>query len=224
MYIDIYSGRGTSIYLNNITMEYHRRADAQTMLLIMIVIIASSPTAHGQSYLITLENVLNESPQPPQQPYNLTTASNTTDVDPFANSTRIIVYKNTVVEPTNELSQTAMDVITIVWYVATFLALAAFFMLMACSDRRCRDMRRNHSGAGAQSEGVRAPPTPSPSYSEFAPPSYDTVIKMQHAAKTSVFVIPFNKASEPGGGTTAPTSPPVTCNIYTVNEVQKSGN
>ncbi|XP_017150476.1 uncharacterized protein LOC108160783 [Drosophila miranda] len=209
-------------------MEYHRPADAQTMLLIMIVIIGCSTTAHGQSYLIALENVLNESPQPQPQhqpPYNLTTANSTTDVDPFANSTRIIVYKNTVVEPSNELSQTAMDVITIVWYVATFLALAAFFMLMACSDRRCRDMRRHHSGAGAQSEGVRAPPTPSPSYSEFAPPSYDTVIKMQHAAKTSVFVIPFNKASDPGGNP-APTSqpPPVTCNIYTVHELQKSGN
>ncbi|EDW35864.1 GL17484 [Drosophila persimilis] len=207
-------------------MEYHRPADAQTMLLIMIVIIGCSTTAHGQSYLIALENVLNESPQPQHQPpYNLTTANSTTDVDPFANSTRIIVYKNTVVEPSNELSQTAMDVITIVWYVATFLALAAFFMLMACSDRRCRDMRRHHSGAGAQSEGVRAPPTPSPSYSEFAPPSYDTVIKMQHAAKTSVFVIPFNKASDPGGNP-APTSqpPPVTCNIYTVHELQKSGN
>ncbi|XP_022226460.1 uncharacterized protein LOC111076796 [Drosophila obscura] len=206
-------------------MEYHRPADAQTMLLIMIVIIACLSKADGQSYLIALENVLNESSQPqpqpqPQPPYNLTTANSTTDVDPFANSTRIIVYKNTVVEPSNELSQTAMDVITIVWYVATFLALAAFFMLMACSDRRCRNMRRHHSGAAAQSDGIRAPPTPSPSYSEFAPPSYDTVIKMQHAAKTSVFVIPFNKASEP----TSPTSPPVTCNIYTVNELQKSGN
>lgn len=84
-----------------------------------------------------------------------------------------------------------MDVITIVWYVATFLALAAFFMLMACSDRRCRDMRGRQAGNGNANETQRAPPTPSPSYSEFAPPSYDTVIKMQHAAKTSIFVIPF---------------------------------
>ncbi|KAH8348589.1 hypothetical protein KR084_008835, partial [Drosophila pseudotakahashii] len=201
------------------------------------VIIASSCCVHGQSYLFSLENVLNESSR--QLPYNLTSANGTTEVDLFpdtiSNNTRIIVYKNTVVESPNELSQTAMDVITIVWYVATFLALAAFFMLMACSDRRCRDMRRRPAG-GQSTEGLRAPPTPSPSYSEFAPPSYDTVIKMQHAAKTSVFVIPFsNKAGELG----APTSPPpplplplplpppisppaVTCDVIIVNELQKS--
>ncbi|KAH8416218.1 hypothetical protein KR222_011554, partial [Zaprionus bogoriensis] len=157
-----------------------------------------APAAHGQSYLLTLENVLAR-----QLPYNLTTtgaANGTTEPELFGdqvdNNTRIFVYKNTVVE-SNELSQTAMDVITIVWYVATFLALAAFFMLMACSDRRCRDMRGRQAGA-ASGEAQRAPPTPSPSYSEFAPPSYDTVIKMQHAAKTSIFVIPFdgeNKAN-----------------------------
>ncbi|XP_033154534.1 uncharacterized protein LOC117137274 isoform X2 [Drosophila mauritiana] len=136
-----------------------------------------------------------------------------------------------VVESPNDLSQTAMDVITIVWYVATFLALAAFFMLMACSDRRCRDMRRRPAG-GQSTEGLRAPPTPSPSYSEFAPPSYDTVIKMQHAAKTSVFVIPFsNKAGElgaPPSGTPPPTSSPlpaaVTCDVIIVNELQKSAD
>nr|XP_016930708.1 uncharacterized protein LOC108010319 [Drosophila suzukii] len=211
-------------------MEYSR---IQTMLLIMIVIIASSCCVHGQSYLFSLENVLNESSR--QLPYNLTSANGTTEVDLFpdtiSNNTRIVVYKNTVVESPNELSQTAMDVITIVWYVATFLALAAFFMLMACSDRRCRDMRRRPAG-GQSTEGLRAPPTPSPSYSEFAPPSYDTVIKMQHAAKTSVFVIPFsNKAGELG----APTSPPppltpsaippvVTCDMIIVNEMQKSAD
>ncbi|KAH8299836.1 hypothetical protein KR044_006703, partial [Drosophila immigrans] len=151
---------------------------------------AYAPVADGQSYLLTLENVLTR-----QVPYNLTTVNGTSDSDLFAeqvdNNTRIFVYKNTVVESNNELSQTAMDVITIVWYVATFLALAAFFMLMACSDRRCRDMRSRQSSA-TPTEQQRAPPTPSPSYSEFAPPSYDTVIKMQHAAKTSIFVIPFN--------------------------------
>jgi len=92
-------------------------------------------------------------------------------------------------------------------------------------------MRRRPAG-GQSTEGLRAPPTPSPSYSEFAPPSYDTVIKMQHAAKTSVFVIPFsNKAGELG----APTSPPppltpsvnlpaVTCDMIIVNEMQKSAD
>ncbi|XP_017461937.1 PREDICTED: uncharacterized protein LOC108355283, partial [Rhagoletis zephyria] len=95
-------------------------------------------------------------------------------------------------EQSNELSQTAMDIITIVWYVATFLALAAFFLLMACSDRRCTENRSNV----LDNEIQIAPPTPSPSYSEFAPPSYETVIKMQHDARTSVFVIPFGPGSK----------------------------
>ncbi|XP_002091511.3 uncharacterized protein LOC6530598 [Drosophila yakuba] len=211
-------------------MQYSR---IQTMLPIIIVIIASSCCVHGQSYLFSLEKVLNESSR--QLPYNLTNANENTEVellnDTISNNTRIIVYKNTVVESPNDLSQTAMDVITIVWYVATFLALAAFFMLMACSDRRCRDMRRRPAG-GQSTEGLRAPPTPSPSYSEFAPPSYDTVIKMQHAAKTSVFVIPFsNKAGElgaPTSGTPPPTSnplpPAVTCDVIIVNELEKSAD
>ncbi|XP_017061246.1 uncharacterized protein LOC108101427 [Drosophila ficusphila] len=203
-----------------------------TMLPIMMVIIASSCCVHGQSYLLSLENVLNESSH--QLSYNLTSANGTTEVDLFPdtipNNTRIIVYKNTRVESPNELSQTAMDVITIVWYVATFLALAAFFMLMACSDRRCRDMRRRPTGS-QPTEGLRAPPTPSPSYSEFAPPSYDTVIKMQHAAKTSVFVIPFsNKSGELGAPnspppvTASPLPPAVTCDMIIVNELQKSAD
>ncbi|KAH8402425.1 hypothetical protein KR009_011877, partial [Drosophila setifemur] len=201
------------------------------------VLIAIPCSVHGQSYLFSLENFLNESSRP--LPYNLTSANGTTEVDLFpdtiANNTRIIVYKNTVVESSNDLSQTAMDVITIVWYVATFLALAAFFMLMACSDRRCRDMRRRPAG-GQSTEGLRAPPTPSPSYSEFAPPSYDTVIKMQHAAKTSVFVIPFNNkggdlGAPPGSPpppltptSVSPLPPAMACSVITVNELQKSAN
>ncbi|KAH8271596.1 hypothetical protein KR018_010393, partial [Drosophila ironensis] len=191
-------------------------------ILYISVLIACSCSAHGQSYLFSLENFLNESAR--HLPHNLTSVNGTTEANPFsdtiANNTRIIVYKNTVVESSNDLSQTAMDVITIVWYVATFLALAAFFMLMACSDRRCRNIRRRPAG-GPSTEGLRAPPTPSPSYSEFAPPSYDTVIKMQHAAKPSVFVIPFESK---GSDATPPSLPPaVACSVITVNELQKSG-
>ncbi|XP_036218485.1 uncharacterized protein [Bactrocera oleae] len=143
------------------------------------------------------------------------------------NNTTIIVIKS-IHEQSNELSQTAMDIITIVWYVATFLALAAFFLLMACSDRRCTENRGNV----LRNEVPIAPPTPSPSYSEFAPPSYETVIKMQHDAKTSVFVIPFapidpsaNKDvsnNSNGGGVHTPQTPTTPAiNFYTVNELEK---
>lgn len=192
----------------------------KTMLLLITVFNAYAPVADGQSYLLTLENVLTRPLQ-----YNLTTVNGTSEPDLFGeqldNNTRIFVYKNTVVEPNNELSQTAMDVITIVWYVATFLALAAFFMLMACSDRRCRNMRSRQSSA-TPNEQQRAPPTPSPSYSEFAPPSYDTVIKMQHAAKTSIFVIPFNNENKTNDDSNTSQISADPASVYTIDERQKA--
>ncbi|XP_030387359.1 uncharacterized protein LOC115633978 [Scaptodrosophila lebanonensis] len=194
-----------------------------TLLIFITVLYIHAPRTHAQSYLLTIDDVLTQ-----QLQYNLTNG-NSSEADLFGdqadNNTKIIVYKNTVVQKSNELSQTAMDVITIVWYVATFLALAAFFMLMACSDRRCRDI--NNSQTNQAAEAQRAPPTPSPSYSEFAPPSYDTVIKMQSAAKTSIFVIPFN-ASETGTGNNnnktineSGGNQSTDCSLYTVNELQK---
>ncbi|KAM8712314.1 hypothetical protein ACLKA7_012781 [Drosophila subpalustris] len=186
------------------------------MLLLITVFNAYAPVADGQSYLVTLENVLTR-----QLQYNLTSINGTSepDLQQLDNSTRIFVYKNAVVDTSNELSQTAMDVITIIWYVATFLALAAFFMLMACSDRRCRARQ----SSGTPTEQQRAPPTPSPSYSEFAPPSYDTVIKMQHAAKTSIFVIPFsneNKTSDDSNTVSPVSADPASA--YTIDERQKT--
>ncbi|XP_073845571.1 uncharacterized protein isoform X2 [Musca autumnalis] len=133
------------------------------------------------------------------------------------NNSTIIVVQN-MHEGTNELSQTAMDIITIVWYVATFLALAAFFLLMACSDRRCADSSRNPQSN--TNETPIPPPTPSPSYSEFAPPSYDSVMKLQHANKTSIFVIPFPMDQSPKDNNQSPSTP--TINVYTINEVQKT--
>ncbi|KAL7736929.1 hypothetical protein ACLKA6_008797 [Drosophila palustris] len=186
------------------------------MLLLITVFNAYAPVADGQSYLVTLENVLTR-----QLQYNLTSVNGTSepDLQQLDNSTRIFVYKNAVVDTSNELSQTAMDVITIIWYVATFLALAAFFMLMACSDRRCRARQ----SSATPTEQQRAPPTPSPSYSEFAPPSYDTVIKMQHAAKTSIFVIPFsneNKTSDDSNTVSPVSADPAS--VYTIDERQKT--
>lgn len=123
-----------------------------------------------------------------------------------------------------------MDIITIVWYVATFLALAAFFLLMACSDRRCTDTQRNANLN--TNEAPIPPPTPSPSYSEFAPPSYESVMKMQIASKNNVYVVPFstdsakdanspsqNNSSSPNGQNLNPN-----INFYTINELHKLGS
>lgn len=81
-----------------------------------------------------------------------------------------------------------MDVITIVWYVSTFVALAAFFFLMACSDRKCG---RPDPAAEQADTLPLPPPTPAPSYSEFAPPSYESVVK------DGIFVIPMPADRKP---------------------------
>lgn len=65
-----------------------------------------------------------------------------------------------------------MDVITIIWYFSTFLLLILFFVVMVCSDNVC-----NRQEVKPEEPPVESPPTPAPSYREFAPPGYDTVMK-----------------------------------------------
>lgn len=99
-----------------------------------------------------------------------------------------------------------MDVITIIWYVSTFVALGAFFFLMACSDKRCG----RGEASTEQTDTVQLPPpTPAPSYSEFAPPSYESVVK------DGIFVIPMpneNKELPP---------PPFDQQFHFIDEVKK---
>ncbi|KFB52966.1 AGAP005241-PA-like protein [Anopheles sinensis] len=81
-----------------------------------------------------------------------------------------------------------MDAITIVWYLATFIALISFFLVMACADRnRCRSRKP------AQEE-LTPPPTPAPSYRQFAPPNYDTLVFEKD--NDSIFIIPYDARIE----------------------------
>lgn len=64
---------------------------------------------------------------------------------------------------------TIMDILTVVWYFSTFLVLVAFFAIMACSDSHCGRTRKPEVPV------LTPPPTPAPSYREFAPPSYESV-------------------------------------------------
>ncbi|XP_055704171.1 uncharacterized protein LOC129802413 isoform X1 [Phlebotomus papatasi] len=79
-----------------------------------------------------------------------------------------------------------MDTITIIWYFSTFVALVAFFVVMACSDNYCGRPRKPEEPPRS------APPTPAPSYREFAPPSYDSVMKRY---KNRVFIVPVSESS-----------------------------
>uniref|UniRef100_A0A2M4BZB1 Secreted protein n=1 Tax=Anopheles marajoara TaxID=58244 RepID=A0A2M4BZB1_9DIPT len=80
-----------------------------------------------------------------------------------------------------------MDAITIIWYVATFIALISFFLVMACADRRrCRSRK-------PVDPELTPPPTPAPSYRLFAPPSYDS---LEFDKDTdSIFIIPYDNRS-----------------------------
>lgn len=73
-----------------------------------------------------------------------------------------------------------MDILTVVWYFSTFLVLVAFFAVMACSDSHCGRTRKPEIPA------LTPPPTPAPSYREFAPPSYDSVAN-------GIFIISLNE-------------------------------
>ncbi|XP_035792671.1 uncharacterized protein LOC118466912 isoform X2 [Anopheles albimanus] len=80
-----------------------------------------------------------------------------------------------------------MDAITIIWYLATFIALISFFLVMACADRnRCRSRK-------PVDPEVTPPPTPAPSYRLFAPPSYDSLELDKDT--DSIFIIPYDSRS-----------------------------
>lgn len=98
-----------------------------------------------------------------------------------------------------------MDSLTIIWYLTTFIALLGFFIVMACTENSCA--RRQ---SVKPTESSLKPPSPCPSYKQFAPPSYDTVMKKYKNPR--VFIVPvhennnfFNQTTSP---TTSPTSPP----------------
>ncbi|XP_052563813.1 uncharacterized protein LOC128092863 [Culex pipiens pallens] len=76
-----------------------------------------------------------------------------------------------------------MDLITVIWYVATLIALISFFVVMACADStRCFSTK-------PPDEEIPPPPTPAPSYRLFAPPSYESVIA---AKQNNIFIISVN--------------------------------
>lgn len=102
------------------------------------------------------------------------------------------------------ISKETMDVITIIWYVSTFVALGAFFFLMACSNKKCG---RPEATAEQNDSAQLPPPTPAPSYSEFAPPSYESVVK------DGIFVIPMPDKETP--------PPPFEQHFHFIDEVKK---
>lgn len=120
----------------------------------------------------------------------------------------------------NSVTSPTMDVITIIWYFSTFIALVAFFVVMVCSDKYCTRVL-----AKPEETVISAPATPAPSYREFAPPSYESVMKKY---KSRVFIIPMlNESGElkvpddQPQQQLPPPPPPATTSVVIDVEVQK---
>lgn len=87
---------------------------------------------------------------------------------------------------------TKMEGLSILWYFCTLSVLIVFFIVIACSpNSSCRirlrpDDEMQPAAANKRRRRRPTPPqTPAPSYSEFAPPSYETAI----ANHSNIFVI-----------------------------------
>lgn len=85
-------------------------------------------------------------------------------------------------------SPLTMDLLSLIWYLTTLLALIGFFVVMACTENTCG--RRS----GQKPEDLRSrPPTPAPSYRNFAPPSYDSVMKKY---KSRIYIVPVHENND----------------------------
>ncbi|XP_053665126.1 uncharacterized protein LOC128714275 [Anopheles marshallii] len=107
------------------------------------------------------------------------TGDGNSPVDTTTESTRTTTHDRVLFTDTP-----VMDAITIVWYLATFIALVSFFLVMACADRNRCGTRK------PATEELQPPPTPAPSYRLFAPPSYDTLEFEKD--NDSIYIIPYD--------------------------------
>ncbi|XP_055837487.1 uncharacterized protein LOC129905886 [Episyrphus balteatus] len=173
-----------------------------TVGVIIVTFLAATKQTNAQIYLLNYSDERVNAAKLAEKRFDLVNNTDITEVYTINTSTRI----------SSDLSQSTMDAITIVWYVSTFLALVAFFSLMACSDRKCG----RRTPAPTLDDQLQAPPSPAPSYSEFAPPSYETVFKKHYSPTATVFVVQV-----PYIETEKDKDPPPPFTFHTINELQK---
>jgi len=91
-----------------------------------------------------------------------------------------------------------LDSWSVVWYIASFGGLIAFFLIVSCSEWCCRKAVRNSQNC---SRTPTIPPTPTttdtppPSYDEFAPPSYESICLGRSRGEKSeydIYVVPVH--------------------------------
>lgn len=98
-----------------------------------------------------------------------------------------------------------MENLATLWYTLSLFALVTLFILVACYEAHCatrntiydRRRRRNERHLQSTVAGFNVKPvSPAPSYSKFAPPSYDSVTR-----KTQIFIISENCVNCSGSST-----------------------
>lgn len=162
---------------------------AMAMLLIEIVSLANGTVAFKEQAVVLVEesNVEEETETNAASTYvdlrywEISTAGNQIEEDSSTSG----LTRTTGVREINTVTPT-MDLITVIWYVATLIALISFFVVMACADTsRCYTTK-------PPDVETPVPPTPAPSYRQFAPPSYESVIEKR---PDSIFIIPVHTSS-----------------------------
>lgn len=101
--------------------------------------------------------------------------------------------------PKNEENDSTFDSWSIVWYIASFGGLIAFFLIVSCSEWCCRKHVREQQAQEAAVASASTPTTPvsevpPPAYELFAPPPYDTcfIDKNNEKREFDVYVVPVH--------------------------------
>lgn len=105
-----------------------------------------------------------------------------------------------------------MDSLTIIWYLTTFTALFGFFVVMACTEKSCNRRR--------DSKPEEIFPSRCPSYTNFAPPSYDTVMRKHNNQR--VFIVPVHESNNSFNQTLSDNSPP-SYQVTTIVDIEIGG-
>lgn len=89
---------------------------------------------------------------------------------------------------------TRLDSWSVIWYIASFGGLIAFFLLVSCSEWCCRRHARNNcSNRNSVHPNANANDTPPPPYDQFAPPSYDSLTyDGDEKREYDVYVVPVH--------------------------------
>lgn len=96
----------------------------------------------------------------------------------------------------SDIESAAFDSWSIVWYIASFGGLIAFFLIVSCSEWCCRRNRQNNGvqipTLPSSSPTTSSTETPPPSYELFAPPSYESLCYNNEKANYDIFVVPVH--------------------------------